>query len=134
MAVGWGCVFGVVVRNVGGAAVAGPVEVSLGTSGQRSGALTASGTGWSCPGSTCVYSGGVAAGSALPDLVVRQGTSWDYPSASYVSLSATVAQSGDGVIQNNSASAQVPIVQASGGDVVVGVSPVGPVAVVRSGV
>ena len=47
-------VFDVVVRNVGGADVVGSVEVSLGRRDDVAGALTASGTGWSCSGSTCV--------------------------------------------------------------------------------
>jgi len=121
--------FDLVVRNVGGADSVGLVEVALVPSGALAGDVTGSGAGWSCPTGTarCTRPGSVPAGASAPVLTVRGPVQRLYPVFSAAGLSAQVIGGADGVDQNNSANASMPVVQSSGVDLVATASALGTV-------
>ena len=126
VAAGQDASFSTTVRNVGDTASSGQVELRLTTEGSApDGTVSASGEDWSCNDTSlvCDYGGVIAAGGVAPSVNVQVGTSAGSPSLA--GLSVVVSGGGDGVVGDESGSAQVPVVMSSGVDLAVGAAGVG---------
>jgi uncharacterized repeat protein (TIGR01451 family) len=101
----------VTVSNLGYSSAPGPIRVALSANGDADGSrLTATGTGWSCPGDgrECVNSSGLAAGASLPALVVHVPVS-PTPSSRWLSLYGSLVGAPDDLGSNDAGQVVVPV-------------------------
>jgi uncharacterized membrane protein len=122
--------FTATVHNLGGSSATGAVVVQFSGSGDTGGAISATGSGWSCSSATeaCESEGPVSAGSALSSITVRVPAGAVLTGTGNVGLRAVVSNASDSITSDNSASAQEPVVAASGVDLVPTVAAGPPVA------
>jgi hypothetical protein len=115
----------VVVRNGGSADTPGPVDVRFSHPTASMGDVTTTGPGWECErdGLSCRWPGGLEAGAALPELVIRPNLHPEDYRFTSGPIVASVSDEADTQRRNDGARGRVPTSGVPVADLVAAVSP-----------